>query len=243
MTGLLEGEYDALVLNASSLPARIPPGLTIGAITSRLTPYDALISSEEQILDELPENSVVVANESRREAQMLYYRSDLKIVHTRGSLDSLVQKVKSGKIDAAIIAAADMERLGKQDYVVEILTNSVCIPAAGQGSLAVLVKSDEEQFREGVQSINDAGTYSELRAEWAFLDHLSLNGKDPVGVLAKIEGKALELEGVLAYPDGHEKIHFEVKGALGHEEDLGRTLADEILGAGGREILQELHLW
>lgn len=242
MTSLVERECDALVLDAIYLPSTIPSGLTIGAITKRLTPYDALICSEELILDELPENAVVAANEPRREAQILYYRSDLKVVHARGSLDSLVQKVGSGKIDAAIIAAADMERLGKQDEVAELLTNSVCIPAAGQGALAVLVRSDEEQFKQGVRPINHAGTYSELRAEMAFLDHIGLNGADPVAVLAQIEGNVLELEGMLASPDGNEKIHCVVKGSLGQEDDLGRTLAEEILNAGGREILQELHL-
>jgi hydroxymethylbilane synthase len=243
MSTLLDGEYDALVLDAVNLPSRIPTGLTIGAITSRITPYDALISNKEWILDELPENAVLAANTPSREAQMLYYRPDLRIVHAKGSLDSLIQKVRGASIDAAVVAAADMESMGKQEYVVELLTNSVCIPTPGQGALAVLIRSSEETFRESVQSINDPRTYSALRAEWAFMDHLGANGRAPVGVLGSIEGKALELEGVLAYPDGREKIHFMVKGVLGQEEDLGKTLAHEILEAGGREILQELHVW
>lgn len=242
MNGLLEGECDALVLDATAIPSRLAPGLTIGAITRRFTPYDALICSEEVILDELEDNAVVVANESRREAQMLYYRPDLRMVRSRGSLDSLIQKVKNGKIDAAVIAASDMERLHKQEYVVELLTTAVCTPAAGQGALTVLVRSSDQHFREIFREINDARSYNELRAEWTFLDHLGLNGMDPVGVLASTQGKVLEIEGVLAYPDGREKIHFMVKGSPDQDEDLGRTLAIEILEAGGREILQELHL-
>ena len=242
LNGLLQGECDALVLDASRLSCRLPSGITIGALTRRYTPYEALISSEEVILDELAEHSVVVANEQRREAQMLYYRPDLKIARSRGSLDSLIQKVKNGKIDAAVIAAADMERLQKQDFVVELLTTAVCIPAAGQGALAVLVRSSEKQFRECIQEINNPTTYRELRAEWAFLDYLGLDGRAPAGVLAATSGKVLEIEGVLAYPDGREKIHFVVKGSPGQDEDLGQTLAAEILEAGGREILQELHL-
>ncbi len=243
MGALLDGKYDALVLDAVVLPARISTGLTIGAITQRLTPYDALISNQECILDELPDNSILAVSTKRREAQMLYYRPDLRIVHSRGSVDSVIQKVRTGSIDAAVVAAADMERLNKQDYVVELLTNSVCVPAAGQGALAVLVRSSEEQFRETLQSINDPATYSMLRAEWAFVENLEIGGGGPVGVLGRIEGKMLEIEGVLAYPDGREKIQFVVKGTLGHEEDLGRTLATEVLNAGGREILQELHLF
>jgi hydroxymethylbilane synthase len=154
----------------------------------------------------------------------------------------LIQKVKSARIDAAVVAAADMERLGKQEYVVELLTNAVCVPAAGQGALAVLVRSDEEQFKNCVRDISDVATFNEVSAEWAFLDFLGLNGAHPVGVLASTEGKVLEVEGVLAYPDGREKIHFMVKGTPGQERELGRTLAEEVLEAGGREILQELHL-
>lgn len=243
MGGLLEGACDALVLDAVNLPARIPTGLTIGAITSRITPYDALVSNGELILDVLPENAVVAANTPRREAQMLYYRPDLRIVRARGSLDSLIQKVRGRSVDAAVVAAADMENMGKQEYVVELLTNSVCVPAAGQGALAVLIRSSETTFRESVQSINDPRTYNALRAEWAFMEHLGADGDAPVGVLCSIERKVLELEGVLAFPDGREKIQFVVKGSPGQEEDLGRTLAQEILDAGGREAMQELHLW
>lgn len=242
MNGLIEGECDALVVEASSLSPRLPSGITIGALTRRNTPYDSLICCNDAILDELAENAVVVANEQRREAQMLYYRPDLKIVRARGSLDSLIQKVNSGKIDAAVIAAADMERLQKQDLVVELLTTAVCVPAAGQGALAVLVRSEGDHFRDAILEINDHSTYRELRAEWAFLDYLGLGGLDPAGVLAVTRARVLEVEGVLAYPDGREKIHFMVKGSPGQDEDLGRTLAAEILEAGGREILQELHL-
>lgn len=242
MSSLLEERCDALVLDAAVMPSSIPSGITIGAITVRKTPYDALICRDEKILDELPENAILAANTLRRQAQMLYYRPDLRVVQSKGSLDSLLQKVNSGKIDAAVVAASDMERLEKRDYVVEFLTNSVCVPAAGQGALAVLIRSSEMQFRETMQAINDPASYSTLRAEWTFLEHLGVDEESPVGVLGSIEGKALELEGVLAFPDGREKLHFMVKGTLGHEEDLGRTLANEILDAGGREIIEELHL-
>ena len=242
MNGLVENEYDALVLDAAATPPRLPSGTVIAAITPRITPYDALICSKETILDELAENAVLAATGARREAQMRYYRPDLKIVHTKGSVDSLIQKVNGVNIDAAVVAAADMERLGRQEIVVELLTNSVCVPAAGQGALAVLVRTGEDTYIECLRSINDAVSYRELSAEWTFLNHLGLSESDPVGVLAASEGNVLEIEGVLAYPDGREKIRFVVKGSPGQEVDLGRTLAEEILEAGGREILQELHL-
>jgi len=242
LSGLLTEEYDALVLGAVDLPTHIPSGLTIGAITRRLTPYDALISNEDLILDELPDGAAVVANSYRREAQMLCYRKDLRIVQARGSLDSLIQKVQTGKIDAAVVAAADMERLNRHDYVVELLTNSVCIPAAGQGALALLIRSSDESFRDCLQSINDHTTYSCLRAEWSFLEHLGVDNTSVAGVVGSIERKALELEGVLPIPDVTEKIHFMVKGHLGQEEELGQTLAKEILESGGHEALEQINL-
>jgi hydroxymethylbilane synthase len=242
MHGLVEDAFDALVIDATLLPSRLSSGLEIGAVTRRLTPYDGLMCRDEIILDELRENATVAVDGARREAQMLYYRSDLKMVHTRGSLDSLIQKVKSARLDAAVIAAADMERLGKQESVVELLTNSVCVPAAGQGALVVLIRAGDDMFSDTVHRINDAASWRELDAEWAFMNHLGLNCAHPVGVLASAERRALEIEGVLAYPDGREKIHFVVKGLPGQEKDLGRTLAEEILEAGGREILQELHI-
>lgn len=239
---LLDGECDVLVLDAAGLPTRMPTGLTIGALTHRITPYDALVSNDDCILDELKENAVLATCSLRREAQLRYYRPDLKIVRTQGSVDSILQKVKGGKVDCAVIAAADVERLNKQEYVAELLTNSVCVPAAGQGVLAVLIRSSEEQFRDAVQSINDPATHAVLRAEWSFLEHLEVDPSAPVAVLASIEGKAIELEGMVAFPDGSEKIQCMVKGAMGNEEDLGQTLAKEILEAGGRDVIAEFRL-
>jgi hydroxymethylbilane synthase len=242
MKGLLEEEFDAVVVNAAYLPSRLPTGLTIGAITDRLTPYEVLISTADCLLDELPENATVVANDIRREAQLLYYRPDLKIVKSKGSVDSIIQRVRSGKIDAAVLAASDVERLHKQDYVVEFLTCSICIPAAGQGSLAVLVRSDEEHAKKMIRAINHPASYGEIIAEWAFLDCLGAVENAPVGVLGSIEGKTLEMEGMIASIDGRERIHSVIKGAVGHEVELGQRLAQEVLEAGGRELLQEIGL-
>ncbi len=242
MSLLLDGECDALVLDAAALPTRMPSGLTIGALTRRITPYDALVSNDDCILDELPENATLVTNSMRREAQLRYYRPDLKIARMQGSVDAMLQKVKSARADCAVVAAADVERMSKQENVAELLTNSVCVPAAGQGALAVLIRSAEEQFRDTVQSINDPATHSMLRAEWSFLEHLEVDPTAPVAVLASIEAKVLELEGMVAYPDGSEKIQCMVKGPIGTEEDIGRTLALELLDSGGREVIQEFRL-
>jgi hydroxymethylbilane synthase len=242
MKNLLEDRFDALVVNATCVPPVLPAGIAIGAVTGRLTPYDVIISKDDEIFDELPADSSVIANDVRREAQLLYYRHDLRMVKSRGSIDSLIQKVKSAKVDAVILSAADVERLQKQDYVAEVFTNSICVPAAGQGSLAVLVRTDDDQCGKIVHAINDPASLAELTAEWAFMKALSLSEADPVGVLGSIEGKKIELEGVLALPDGTEKIRSSVSGMLGKEEDLGHLLANEILEAGGREILQELNL-
>lgn len=242
MSRLLDAECDVLVLDAAALPTQMPSGLTIGALTRRITPYDALISNDDCILDELRENAVLAVSSLRREAQLRYYRPDLKIARMQGSIDSVLQKVKSSKVDCAVVAAADVERMSKQEFVAELLTNSVCVPAAGQGALAVLIRSTEEQFRDTVQSINDPATHGMLRAEWAFLEHLDVDPSAPVAVLASIEGKAIELEGMVAFPDGSEKIQCIVKGTIGNEEDLGRTLAQELLDAGGREVIDEFRL-
>ena len=242
MSRLLDGECDALVLDAPLLPARLPSGLTIGALTRRITSVDAVVANDGCILDELPENALLATASLRREAQLRYYRPDLKIVRTQGSVDSMLQKVKGGSVDCAVLAAADVERLNKQEFVSELLTNQVCVPAAGQGALAVLIRSTEEQFRDVVQTINDAATHAMLRAEWSFLEHVGVDASAPVAVLASIEGKAIELEGMVAFPDGSEKILCMVKGAVGNEEDLGSTLAKEILDAGGREVIEEFRL-
>ena len=104
------------------------------------------------------------------------------------------------------------------------------------------ISSSEEQFRDTVQSINDPATHSMLRAEWAFLEELNVDAAAPIAVLAGIEGKAHELEGMVCFPDGSERIQCMVKGSIGDEEDVGRTLATEILESGGREVIAEFRL-
>lgn len=242
MQQLLGEKFDALVLTATHVPAKLPTGLTIGAITQRLTPYDVLITSHDCLLDELPENAAVAANDIRREAQLLYYRPDLKMVRTKGSVDSIIQKVKGGKLDAAVLAAGDVERLNKQDHVADILTCSICVPATGQGALAVLVRSDEETAKKSFRAINDPASFSAITAEWAFLDHLGVRDDAPVGALGSIEDSKLELEGMIALPDGRERIHSVASGSVGRELELGEKLAKEILEAGGKELLEELNL-
>jgi hydroxymethylbilane synthase len=242
LSRLVNGECDALVLDAVFLPARLPSGLTIGALTRRINPVEAVVANDGLILDELEDNATVATSSLRRESQLRYYRPDLKIVRTQGSVDSMLQKVKGGTVNCAVMAAADLEHLNKQEFVSELLTNQVCVPAAGQGALAVIIRSSEDQFRDVVQSINDPATHAMLRAEWSFLEHIGVDSSAPVAVLASIEGKAIELEGMVAYPDGSEKIQCMVKGSMGNEEDLGDTLAKEILEAGGYEVIQEFRL-
>ncbi len=237
---LLDGRFDALVLDAARMPARLPDGLTIGAITRRATPYEALLSHDGSILDELPDGATVAAESWRRQAQMRCYRPDLHVVDARGSVDSVEQRVRSGQVDAAVVAAADMERLQRHESVVELLTASVCMPAAGQGALAVVVRSESSPLRDRIHAINHPPTWSALRAEWAFLEHLGADDPSRVGVLCTVEKKTLELEGVIAVPDLDEKIHMIVRGKTGQEEELGRTLAREILEAGGRDALAAL---
>ena len=100
MSRLLDGDCDVLVLDASLLPARMPTGLTIGALTPRITPCDALISNNDCILDELRDNAMLATNTLRREAQLRYYRPDLRIVRAQGSFDAVLQKVKNGQSTA-----------------------------------------------------------------------------------------------------------------------------------------------
>jgi hydroxymethylbilane synthase len=195
LSRLVNGECDALVLDAVSLPARLPSGLTIGALTRRINPVDAVIANDGFIIDELEENALLATSSLRREAQLRYYRPDLKIVRTQGSVDSMLQKVKGGTIDCAVLAAADVERLNKQEFVSELLTNQVCVPAAGQGALAVIIRSTEDQFRDIVQTINDPATHAMLRAEWSFLEHVGVDSSAPVAVLASIEGKSHRARG------------------------------------------------
>lgn len=237
---LLEEEIDLAVHCVKDLPIQTPDGLAIAAVTKRLTPFDVLISRGGKILDDLPSGATIGTGSPRRAAQLLNYRPDFVIADIRGNLDTRMAKLESEDYDAIVVAAAGVERLGLQDRVSEIFTAELCLPAPGQGALAIQVRSDHKEAAKIARRLDHAESHRQIKAERAFLKRLGAGCHVPAGALCTREEDVITLEGMIASPDGHDMFRDTEKGVPGEEARLGLRLAEKLIESGAGSILESL---
>jgi hydroxymethylbilane synthase len=237
---LIEHKIDLAVLGMGDLVPAGFPQLQVGAVTKRLTPFDALVCPNNQILDELPLGSRVATGSLRVKAQLLHYRPDLEVIWTGAEMESQMKRMTSGVFDAFVISAADAESLGWQDRVTEVFTTSLCLPAVGQGSLCIETRKGEQGILKLVKHLDDPISRAEINAELCFLDALGGASWLPAGALGRTNGKELVVEAFLASPDGKHLFKDIETGRLGQEREIGSRLAERILEEGGRSILSIL---
>ena len=234
---LVKGEADVVVADACSIPLRISPKVEIAAVPPRGNPFDVLISSEELILDDQPENASFAVIDHVRQGQLLYYRPDLSFVAEKGGYDNLRRKMESGSVNGFVIGASEVEALNHQDKVVEVFTASICMPVAGQGGIGLLTRKDDLDVQSLLQAISDPASAAEFVIERLFLATVTKDGKGPVGVLGSVEENEFRVEAAIASPDGQEKVSGAMMGGNGEEEKVIEKLAEELLSAGGSKIL------
>lgn len=239
-TEMLTGQIDLAVHSLKDMPTELPPGLTLAAITERVDPGDAFISPQYKTVDALPQGAKVGTSSLRRKAQLLNYRRDLVISDLRGNLDTRLQKLETEQLDAIILAVAGLKRLGWQDRITQVLPPSLCLPAVGQGALAIETRSDDAEVIAMLAFLNHDSTRAAVTAERSFLREVEGGCQVPVGVFGQANNNSLLLEAVILSVDGVQVIRDTVSGTWAEAEDLGRALAQKMLAAGGREIMAAL---
>ena len=235
---LLEKRVDMAVHSMKDVPAELPPGLEIGAVLKREEPWDLLVVKKEEYLGELPFGAKVGTSSLRRQAQLLAKRPDLKIKPLRGNLDTRYRKLKEEDIDAIVVALAGVKRLGINSLPSKVLTAQECLPAIGQGALAVEVRKGE--WREILRAIHHSPTALSVKAERAFLKCIGGSCQVPVAALGMVDGETIVLEGLIASPDGKEVFRGRKEGPLHEAEAIGVRLAQELLARGGERVIQRV---
>ena len=240
---MLAGEIDLAVHSLKDMPAEVPKGLLLGAITKRADPGDAVVSPKYGRFSDLPEGARVGTSSLRRKAQLLHARPDLRIFDLRGNVNTRLRKLEEEHFDAIILAVAGLKRLGFGERITEVLPRSVMLPAVGQGALAIETRAGDRETLELISFLNDPGTACCARAERAFLTRVEGGCQVPVGVYATPEGEeGLQVEAVIASLDGQRLYRDHLTGSRAEAEQLGTELAERLLAAGGLEILHELGL-
>ena len=234
---LLSGEVDLAVHSLKDMPTVLPEGLCLTAITERANVGDAFVSNKYNSFAELPLGAVVGTSSLRRKAQLLAARPDLTIRDLRGNVDTRLRKLDEGLYDAVILAAAGLERLGHGDRIKDVIPSGVCLPAVGQGALAIECRTDDAEVRQMLDFLNDMPTVHATNAERAFLGLLEGGCQVPIGVHADVEGDKIKIEAIIAALDGSTVFRDTIEGTATDAVALGQELGKKMLANGGQEIL------
>lgn len=233
---LLDDRIDLAVHSCKDLATAMPRGLVLAAIPEREDPRDVLVSSHGGGLAALPEGASVGTSSPRRKGFLAAARPDLEVRDQRGNVPTRLAAVDEGKVDAVVLAAAGLARLGLSHRATGILDPSVMLPAAAQGALAVQVREDDARVRNAVARLDHSGTRGAVEAERACLRRLEAGCQAPVGVLALPGDDELRLQAAIVTPDGI--VRATRSGPVSEGEALGRGLAEDLLDQLGMSSLR-----
>jgi hydroxymethylbilane synthase len=233
---LLGGEAQLGVHSAKDLPGTMPEGLEIAAVPEREDPADVWIGAGIS-LDDAPEGARVGTASLRRRAQLLAARPDLRVEELHGNVDTRLRKLEEGELDAIVLAAAGLRRLGREDEIGFRLPLDRMVPAAGQGVLALQVRAEDEETIEAAVAVNDLRAMRELTAERTVVTLLEATCASPLGAHAQVEGGRIAIDAFVGLPDGSEWLRDRIEGDAEQPTLAGAELVQRLLGAGAREIL------
>ena len=237
---LLRGDIDLAVHSMKDMPADLPEGLTIGAVPRRETPFDVLISKDGRPLADLDRGAVIGTSSLRRGAQLLHARPDLAIRSLRGNVPTRLRKLKEDNLDAIVLAAAGVKRMGLADHISQVIPENIMLPAVGQGALCIETREADPRITPLVAALEDPATRSAVLAERSFLKKLMGGCQVPIAAYATINGKLLTLASLVANLSGTRVIRSLRKGGVETASKLGLDAAEELLFRGADKILAEL---
>jgi hydroxymethylbilane synthase len=234
---LLDGGAEVGVHSAKDLPGELPEELEIAAVPKREDPTDAWIGAGTSLAD-APEGARVGTASLRRRAQLLAARPDLRVEELHGNVDTRLRKLAEGELDAIVLAAAGLRRLGRADEIGFTIPAEEMVPAPGQGTLALQIRAGDEATLATVAAVTDLEAMRELTAERAAVAPLGASCATPIGVHARVEGERLTIEAFVGLPDGSEWLRDRVEGEAESPAELGYELARRLLSAGASELLE-----
>ena len=254
---LLDRRADLAVHSMKDLPSELPAGLVLGAIPAREDPADALVlapghrprpaarpdgtSDAAALLHALPAGARVGTSSLRRACQLRRLRPDLELVALRGNVDTRLRRIEHGELDAAVLAAAGLSRLGLGGHIAARFTPAEMLPACGQGALGLECRADDAALLALLDRLVDGAAAAAVLAERAFSLRLGGSCHTPLGGLARVHGlpggAELILDGMVGSPDGREVLRAERRGPVTAPAELGRRLGEVLLAAGAERLL------
>ena len=236
---LAAGRVDLAVHSLKDLPTELPGGFEIAAITERQDPRDAFCSRHFSKIEDLPKSARVGTSSLRRQAQLKAIRADLDIHPLRGNVDTRLRKLEQGEYDAIILASAGLKRLGKTEWIKQIIPAEVLCPAAGQGALGIEIRQGDARTRDLLSFLDDPSARAATTCERALLNRLGGGCQVPIGAFATKNAGTLHLESMVADPDGSRLFRDSRDGS--DPEKLGNAAGAALLARGGDQILEAVY--
>ncbi|MEX0963243.1 MAG: hydroxymethylbilane synthase [Pseudohongiellaceae bacterium] len=237
---MLDDKADIAVHSMKDVPMEFPEGLGLAVICEREDPADAFVSNNYASLADLPEGATVGTSSFRRQCQVRELRGDLKIADLRGNVGTRLSKLDAGEFDAIILAAAGLKRLQLNDRIRESLSFEDCLPAGGQGAVGIECRSQDIETLKLLDCLHDADSASRVVAERAVNARLNGGCQVPIACFAELDGEQLYLRALVGNLDGTRVIRSEIRGDRHQAEQLGLTVAEDLLSQGAEAILSAL---
>jgi hydroxymethylbilane synthase len=234
---LLEETIDLAVHSVKDIPTDIPSRLMFPAVCRRGDVRDCLVGST---LENLRQGARVGTSSLRRQAQLKHLRPDLDLRDLRGNVDTRLRKVESGEYEAVMVAKAGLDRLGLSKRIAEVLTPEVCMPAVGQGAIAVQCRLKDTEAGDLLAPLDDAETRTAIIAERALLAALQGGCQVPLGAWARVERGELVMDACVCSVDGVQYVKQRASAPLDQAAELGEHMARILIEAGARSILEEV---
>jgi hydroxymethylbilane synthase len=239
---LLEGRVDLCVHSMKDMPTVLPDGLCIAGVPERACPLDVLVAPDQgTTIDSLPAGSRVATGSLRRAAQLRRLRPDIETCEIRGNVDTRIKRVMSGEFDAAVMAAAGIERLGMGDVIASHIPAQTMIPAAGQGVIALETREDDDNALSLCQAITDAKTLRDVSAERFILAALEGGCQVPMGVYAyeTPDDMHVEIDSFVSAIDGSNFLRAQGSGPISSIQTIAEQVRDDLVAQGAREVLAQ----
>ncbi|MFZ5469061.1 MAG: hydroxymethylbilane synthase [Myxococcota bacterium] len=234
---LLDERADLAVHSLKDMTSVMPHGLVLACVLLREDPRDAFVSPQGFRLAQVPAAATVGTSSLRRTCQLLERRPDLQVAPLRGNVQTRLRRAEELHYAGAVLALAGLRRLGLEEKVTQVLSAEESLPAVGQGVLALQCRAKDEALRELLADLEDPPTRAAIEAERAFLAHLEGGCTVPLAGYATVEKDQVRLRGLIGRPDGSKVVRGERRGSAKNAARLGHELAQELLEAGGAEIL------
>lgn len=237
---LLEDRADIAVHSMKDVPMEFPEGLGLAIICQREDPADAFVSNQFASLADLPQQAKVGTSSFRRQCQLRELRPDLQIADLRGNVGTRLGKLDAGEYDAIILAAAGLKRLELGERIKQRLAYSDCLPAGGQGAVGIECRSQDIETLKLIDCLHHNETATTVVAERAVNARLQGGCQVPIAAFAELDGEVLHLRALVGNLEGSRIIRSEIRGDAHQAEQLGLTVAEDLLSQGAEEILASL---